>query len=626
MNPSLRRNTLASVLRGRSASLLLLLAMVVFGALSGSSLAQTTPRIERPLLKPKQPAVDAASAARRPRLVPNHASTLKICSLSCAGDTASIGESLTFPLPHQRRSFEFRWYSEASNARWLLWQVSEQPFASAAMDVSGLTASGMVGVNGARSGDFSIDFGQVHQLAPATASAPKPRASATAQLRTAATPQLRRVPAAALSAIAAQTLRPRHFHIRFFPIGEHGALGPPSNPVQLGFEGSGPDLQPVVYPHLYTVSLLRFEDIKPATLSWGCVYIRAVTAPPGTAKPMADLYQGFLQSGQPMCPKVYRGVGEPAWYEQLWDAMLESVSWPAQKFEWLKSGVVNLVADGINGAFGVEICNDWCRGRLMNALEAGLVALGVPPELPDAQQLLSNGREYLITSIAEQAGLEDCEPCKQKIGEGLDWVADELKGHQLRTICAAEEAHRHGREPLCLPDWVTAEPAPESHTRPARVLVRISRKAGSSDLGPSSLDHYQLRLGFDAQTSGLPESLMLNTMTCERDGYESACELERFPIGGTLSGALFEPIAFPVPRLAPGRHIDIPLALGPASYWVPGHLERIRAKGGRLRYDDWYQLYRGAELTIRAEIDCPGITFGNNCRDSATLRRGGLGQ
>jgi hypothetical protein len=604
-------------------TLLVLLAASLFAVLPAS--AQTTPRIERPLLKPQRPAV-ATPAARRPLPVPSHASTLKVCTLSCYGDTASMGESLSFPLPHQRRSFEFRWYSEASNARWLLWQVSERPFGSNAIEVAGLSASGMVGVDGARSGDFSIDFGQIYNRPPAAAATARPRASTTTQLQSAATPQLRRVPAATLSAAAAQTLRPRQFHIRFFPIGEHGALGPPSNPVQLGFAGSGPELQPVVYPHLYSVSLLRFEDIKPATLSWGCVYIRAVNAPAGTANPMADLYKGFLQSGQPLCPKSYRGIGEPPWYEQLWDAMLESVSWPAQKFEWLKSGVVNLVADGINGALGVDICNDWCRGRLMNALEAGLVALGVPPELPDAQQLLSNGREYLVTSIAEQAGLEDCEPCKQKIGEGLDWVADELKGHQLGTICAAEEAHRHGREPLCLPAWVKAEPAPESHTRPARLLLRVTRNAGVSDLGPSSLDHYRLHLGFEAQTGGFGDSLMLNTMTCERDGYESACELERFPIPGKLSGALFEPIGLAVPRLAPGQHIDIPLALSPASYWVPGHLERIRQKGGRLRYDDWYKLYRGAELSIRAEIDCPGITFGNNCRDSATMRKTGLGQ
>jgi hypothetical protein len=310
----------------------------------------------------------------------------------------------------------------------------------------------------------------------------------------------------------------------------------------------------------------------------------------------------------------------------MWDAMLESVSWPAHTFEWIKNGVVNIVADGINGALGVDICNDWCRGRLMNALEAGLVALGVPPELPDAEQLLSNGREYLVTSIAEQAGLEDCEPCKQKIGEGLDWIADELKGHQLATICAAEEAHRHGREPVCLPSWVKAEPAPESFPRPARLLLRVTRHAGASDLGPSSLDEYRLLVSFEARTGGLPDSLMLNTMTCERDGYLSGCELERFPIGGKLEGALFAPIGFAVPRLAPGRHIDIPLALNPASYWVPGHLERIREKGGRLLYDDWFKLYRGAELTIRAEVDCPAVTFGGNCRDSASMKKSGLGQ
>ncbi len=613
----LRRARLIPMLPGLA--LLLLVAAGV--ATAQPAQVQPAPRSERPALKPVRPAVDAAAPARRALPVPAHPSSLEVCSLSCYGDTASRAESLTFPLPHQRRSFEFRWRTEASNARWLLWQVSERPFGSAGIEVGGLSGSGLVAIDGNRSGDFRIDFAQIGQRPATVAGTPRLRASNAPAFS--AQPDLRRV---STRTADPQPLRPRHFHIRVFPIGENGPLGPASNAVQLGFEGSGPDLQPVVFPHLYSVSLLKFEDIRQATLPWGCVYIREVKPTPGTPNALADLYRGHLQSGKPLCPKVFRGVGEAPWYELMWDAMVDSVSWPAQKFDWLKNGVVNLVADGINGALGVDICNDWCRARLMNALEAGLVAVGVPPELPDAQQLLDDGHDYLVTSIAERSGLEDCEPCKRKIGEGLDWVADQLQGRQLGAICAAEEAHRHGREPLCLPNWVKAEPAAESHTRPARLLVRVTRKAGASDLGPSDLDRYRLRLDFDAQTGGFSGSLMLNTMTCERDGYESACDLERFPVPGTLTGALFQPIELAVPRLDPGRHVDIPLALGPADYWVPGHLERVREKGGRLRYNDWNLLYRGADLTIRAGIDCPGITFGNNCRDSATLRRTGLGR
>jgi hypothetical protein len=568
---------------------------------------------------------------------------LLVCHRDCYGDLDQPAESLTHPAVFQTRTYHFRWFTEAPDAVRLLWQVSDRPFDNDRQVDSGqVVASGLVPVDGQKSGSLQIDLGDVGvskstlevPVAPAPAD---PGGVLRPRVATSAFEGVKRV-SPAVTGLRKATVAPwfvqprdlpRTFHVRFFPLGENGPLGPASTTVRMEFKGPPPpdiEIAPP-FPKLHEVRLLRFVDIKPPTLDWGCVYVESVDPPPGGAlgNPAFEHYDGYRKSGAPLCPKSYRGEGSPPWYEGLWETMVMVVSWPSEQFASLKSGVIDLVADSLNAVAGVEICNDWCRDRLRNSLDAGLVALGVPPTLPNAEELLADGKGYLVTVLAEQAGLEDCADCKKAISDGLDRVGKELTAKRMERTCDAEEAHRNGKEPLCLPSWVKATPAAESYARPASVVVRIRRYPNVADLGSSSLDAYRLTIRFEATNTGLPEALTLQTATCDRDGWEFQCEPERFPIGGQLSGPVFRPVDMAVPRLGPGQQIDIPITLTPSSFFVPGHYARVREKGTYLRFDDWPHLYQGADLQILAEVDCPVVPLMSNCLNTDRLTYSGLG-
>lgn len=632
----------------------MLVGLLLFGSVP--ALADSPPPPIFPGLKSIQPVPGVArppalreDVVRPPVLRPGmgltqaHKSTLLVCHRDCYGDLDRPVESLNHPAVFQTRTYNFRWFTEAAGIVRLLWQVSDLPFDSDRQVDSGrVVASGLLSVDGQKSGSLQIDLGDVGIPAstlevPGAPALTDPGGALRPRVAPSAFEGVKRVGPTVTGLRKAPVAPwfvqprglPRTFHVRFFPLGENGPLGPASTTVSMEFKGPPPpniEIAPP-FPRVYEVRLLRFKDVEPPTLDWGCVYVESVDRPPGGSVGGAvfDLYDGYRKSGAPLCPKNYKGVGSPPWYEGLWEIMVMVVSWPSEQFASLKSGVIDLVADSLNAVTGVEVCNDWCRARLRNALDAGLVALGVPPTLPNAEELLADGKGYLVTVLAEQAGLQDCADCKKAISDGLDRVGKELTTKRMERTCDAEEAHRNGKEPLCLPSWVKATPAAESYTRPASVVVRIRRDPNVADLGPSSLDAYRLSIRFHATNTGLPEALTLQTATCVRDAREFPCEPERFPIGGQLSGPVFRAVQLAVPRLAPGKHIDIPITLAPAPYWAPGHYERLRKKGTYLRFDDWNHLYQGANLQIQAEIDCPDVMLGSNCRHEATLTARGLG-
>jgi hypothetical protein len=634
----------------------MLVGLLLFGSVTG--FADSPSPLSLPGLKSIQPKPGVARSpairegvVRPPVLRPGmgltqgHKSTLLVCHRDCDGELDRPVASLNHPAVFQTRTYNFRWFTEAPDVVRLLWQVSDLPFENDRQVDSGrVVATGLLSVDGQKNGSLRIDLGDVGVptsivKGPAEPALSDPEGVLRPRITPSALEGVKRV-GPTITGLRKATVAPwftqprdlpRTFHVRFFPLGEKGPLGPASTTVRMEFKGPPPpdiEIAPP-FPKLYEVRILRFEDIKPPTLDWGCVHVESVDPPPEGAlgNPLFELYDGYRKSGAPLCPEAYRGRGSPPWYEGLWETMVMVVSWPSEQFASLKSGVIDLVADSLNAVTGVEICNDWCRDRLRNSLDAGLVALGVPPTLPNAEELLADGKGYLVTVLAEQAGLEDCADCNKAISDGLDRVGKELTAKRMERTCDAEEAHRNGKEPLCLPSWVKATPASESYARPASVVVQVRRYPNVADLGPSSLDAYRLSIRFEATNKGLPEALTLQTATCDRDGWEFQCEPERFPIGGQLTGPVFRPVDMAVPRLGPGQQIDIPITLTPASFFVPGHYARVREKGTYLRFDDWPHLYQGADLQVLAEIDCPETTLlGSQCRHEATLTARGLGR
>ncbi len=97
------------------------------------------------------------------------------------------------------------------------------------------------------------------------------------------------------------------------------------------------------------------------------------------------------------------------------DTVGEIVGGVLTPFEWLVNGVsgmwediklyaVKVVASGITELKIVD-CSAACQAVLRGGLEIGLAAIGLPPSIPNFDQLKQQGLDYVAAQIASQTGL-----------------------------------------------------------------------------------------------------------------------------------------------------------------------------------------------------------------------------
>lgn len=536
------------------------------------------------------PPVVAKSAVNT--VVATH-SVLKVCAHG-AGCPPGMGgwlDAVSIGPDGRDMPREFLWKTEAGKLGGWRWQVSGEPFASGDADTPGVLAEGDAG--SPQAGRFSIRFNAL----PETSSPPAEKQSGHFKLKK---PEV----------AAAKLLLPRYY-VRVLPMAEGRAIGTASNAVRVEFvQAQPPAPNPVARmpDQVYSVRVVDFERPRPATLPWGCVNITAVDFSKSSPLNRAGyaLYDSHRKQGKPVCPEVYRGVGEKPWYESLWDFASSGVDWASGVYTDLKSYAVKIAASAINALPG-NLCNPKCEQGLTMGLNAGLVALGVPPNLPSLEALSDQGMAYLVETAASQAGIPCDAACQEGIGSGIKAMVKEAAGRTVAAYCGdVETAHRNGRETLCLPPGVAAQPAPGSANQPGKVVLRITRNPGTEAISAASAATFKLRVDFQAvNQAGVDGSWGVPTNTCYTDNSVFPCDVEIIKTHEPLRGALFKPLNADLPTLSPGRSFETAFFLEPAVYWLPGHKEAIKKKGGHVKYNDWWKLYRGAELNVVADIHCP---------------------
>lgn len=118
----------------------------------------------------------------------------------------------------------------------------------------------------------------------------------------------------------------------------------------------------------------------------------------------------WFPAGQRFCWKTGGGGGG---FDPI-GAITEVVGGLLSPLEWLvnaaaggwaslKKFAVNAVASGIDG-LGIP-CGSSCKSLLSAGLEIGLMAAGLPPTLPNFEQLKQQGLDYVAAQIASQTGL-----------------------------------------------------------------------------------------------------------------------------------------------------------------------------------------------------------------------------
>jgi hypothetical protein len=565
-------------------------------------------------------------------------SKLAICNLlSCGGDFAIYVQQAK---TEQLGLWTFQWTSQDAAVTGGVYQVSDHPFnGDCSLDPSQLLMTGPVPGTPIQGSPltFEIDLSQLDvPLQPQTPSAVTgqvaPQGLGATPVGGQGTSAAARLGTRDLAGLLGNTwISPTAgmhllnsggdqvslptYYIRILPRVNNQIICQPTNAVQLVKEPGSPPLQfPAPPQPEYEVTKIDFSEPWFSSISsYGCV------------KVLED-YSGLIsyKKGQIVCPPPYKGGNKP-WYEQMFSFVVDAINWISKAYQDAQNALVNLVADIIPG------CNSasWCKTALQAGLKAGLTALGLPPSLPNFDQLVELGKGSLTDAIAEYATDATGVPCdnteipgtstscKGLIRKGIDAMVDEVKKAAANPTCGMsdEEAHSHGIDHgVCLPPGLKTQSV-TSGLQPAQLKVTLKRTAANDQAGACDLEltfpaENQQAVGHDIYFPGFPGSLAITA---------------------PLKGDLFKPMFATVPDIQVGETTTLPFVLQPnTSYLAPGYYNALGQLGPSPEdyWTNWGTLYRGAELTINAGGQYPSNKYYSDpaCIDPHELQVGPLAQ
>jgi hypothetical protein len=477
----------------------LLLGLSIMSA--GAGVNMITPRVTPPAQKPKPALVRITPAASPSKIQLQQHLPLQMLQLPSRTQLDILED----------RGPEFRWWRKAlfldwrgdqyyltPTFRWLtkepkvasaVWQVSVFPFSSNTKNWQtppGLVASGSLSKAPApeQQEAFKIDFTQfapkptkfflrknlkanvlpvLTPAAPAIAAAQPPKIVSRAPLTISAQRKqqfsARKFSYRAAGQIFSADVQPVRYYVRLVTLdGKGQPAGVPTSPVEVTV-GQPPDQPPVklVDPGFQNAKhpVARIAKYHPIQFEQsGAVYHVIVIRDPFADVPLffgnSPYYVGEKLD---LTPKHE----DKSWWDEFtgavgdfFDAVMSAVNWVSNAYQSIKDFAINIIADAVG---------DWAKGPLSAGLDIGLAAMGIPPTLPNFDQLASLGEDYLVQTIAEQTGVPE-----EVTRKGVDAV-----------ISKAKDVENGGGNPAA---WF--KPDPDYYYRPAFLEIEVSNPTGEA--------------------------------------------------------------------------------------------------------------------------------------------------
>lgn len=370
----------------------------------------------------------------------------------------------------------FQWsIGDVPDAKLAVWQLSTKPFPQFAGDTSdmefdNLVKWSVVGDPKDNRGTITIDFGEL-----------------TNEL--------------------GLTTPPEIFYLRVIPVSgliNGRTVGRPSNTILMYYgskDPSPPEFDWNVFKQVAEEERAKKEAETPKPLfnvriksfiqpnfdkgRWGCVVI--VEHPTYWTQQFRDAFP----VGSEMCPKSYRGdSGKIDSFDDFVDFVFDSWDWVGDRFDDLVDIAVDIVMYatplGLQCEAAAQLSNESdvrgiCETGARVAVNAGMVALGVPPTIPSFNELLDEGVDYAVELAADEfearTGVPCFSVCEDAFRVGFQKLANELKRQSDRTACVdPTEAHRHGKEPMCLDSNLVVRAAPGAAYEAPAAIVEITRR------------------------------------------------------------------------------------------------------------------------------------------------------
>ena len=295
--------------------------------------------------------------------------------------------------------------------------------------------------------------------------------------------------------------------VRIVPLGSDGLpVGPPSNAVRLDFgepPPSGP--QPVPNFTLPTFTYYAYEPVRWYTFDYRCHVVAAqdITSPLTGLVWAKGEHENICDDDDSVLDDIASAFG--SFVEFLGDF----VDWVSDTYSAAKGELITFAASKIPG------CDALCKTAIEVGVNAGLAAVGMPPDLPNVKQLQAMGEGYLADTIVaaaeKQTGVPMPEAVKEEVRQAVHDMIDE----------AAEIATGSGGSSLWIPDMSRQFQAPiitielQNHaqlpTQPAYVTLSDldgDRYYATSFFAPSQQPVDTLRIALTMTPKDDPEAWM----------------------------------------------------------------------------------------------------------------------
>ncbi len=411
----------------------------------------------------------------------------------------------------------------------------------------------------------------------------------------------------------------RDYFVRIQPTIGLQPVGEPSNTVVIHYDPSKkpppvalpapPEVPPPIIE--YDLEIVDFQPWKAPTNN-GCVNVTGWT-PEFAAQ--EGVFAGLIKAGWPIgatvCPKLIEPKSD-------WEKFSGYVTGALDFFADLYNNLDKLVAFVLKelnplcqaGGFVQKACEKISDMAAKVGVSAAKMYFGLPPSVPNTSDVMNLGKDYLANLAVEElenAGVPcqlDEEKCKDLVKKGIDVVIDQFQTAQANNHCAEPLA---GYEPLCVPPGVLAKPDPGSQWQLPVLQLKATRRAGSDDPTLPQPTKCAFEIHSPAE----------NTSWVGQSSYAGNYDL------GTpqpLKGELFKKAGGPIPILAGGQSVTIPVLLQQISagyltyphpatgWWLPGHSEEVEKEyakyGSWPPTDDWYVFYWGAKVKLAATGQC----------------------
>ncbi len=308
-------------------------------------------------------------------------------------------------------------------------------------------------------------------------------------------------------------------------------------------------------PEIPTVNNLSYTPIQWESTGWQYHYV--VTRQP-TEKEVFILWgSDKLYSALPVGAKIdFTPKPEnKSWWEDAWDAIsnffsdlvdltAKLVNWVSKAYADFKSGIINIAVSALPKSLQGPM-----RVALTALADYGLASIGIPPTLPNFDQLANMGKDYLATVAMQQAGI----PAGSLIEYGVEEVAEEISENLSRS------AKTSSPNPM---NWDFVKLDDMYLYRPAYITIEL--------YNPYS----------DPTPSGKLSLIVDKFMDMSKNGYDPAIT-RLYALYGSSYICLFKPVfGMEIPSLAPGQHLNIPIILEPyIGIPLPGTSSPVSSEG-----------------------------------------------